>query len=226
MLKSKEGHCGTEEAQVSHASVLPRAMNKQHRVGENSKQGRRFWNVYMISSIHGLSDWAIDNQSAACFQEPSGATWRGCSPARPLLQLLNIVCEVTVVPFGNFTEDKDGEQETFYSFCGKTEPPFSSGDSQWDLRGAQLSYMHPPATSTHVSWPLRHFLKLKASNHGDKICKLIGSTCGWCTFICLWSYWSCPLCLSCHPTVYTLIRSSLLPYWWCHKEVIGRRNHY
>lgn len=129
----------TEEAQVPHASVLPRAMNKQNRVGENSKQGRMFWNVCMISSIHGLTDWAICNLSAACFQEPSWATWCGCSRARLLLQLLNIpvVCGMTVIPFGNFSKDKDGEQETFYYFCGKTEPPFSSGASQWYLRGAQ-----------------------------------------------------------------------------------------
>lgn len=44
-----------------------RAMNKQHGVGENSKQGRRLSNVCMISSIHGLTNWAIDNLSAACF---------------------------------------------------------------------------------------------------------------------------------------------------------------
>lgn len=137
MLKSKEGHCRTEEAQVSHASVLPRAMNKQNRVGENSKQGRMFWNVCVISSIHGLTEWAIYNLSAACFQEPSWATWCGRSRARLLLQLLNIVCEVTVIPFGNFSKAKDDKPESFYSFCGKMEPPSSSGDSQWDLRGAQ-----------------------------------------------------------------------------------------
>lgn len=185
MLKSKEGHCRTEEAQVSHASVLPRAMNKQNHVGENSKQGRMCWTVCVISSIHGLTGWAIYNLSAACFQEPSWATWCGRSPARLLLQLLYIVCEVTVIRFGNFSKDKDGEQEILYS-CGKTEPPFSSGETWEELK---LSYMHPPATSTHVSWPLRHFLKLKAGNHGDKLCKLIGSMWGWYTFICLWSYW-------------------------------------
>lgn len=149
-VKVKEGHCRTEEAQVSHASVLPRAMNKQNRVGENSKQGRMFWNVCMISSIHVLTEWAIYNPSAACFQEPSWATWCGCLRVRLLSQLLNIVCEVTVIPFGNFSKDQDGEQETFHS-CGKTEPPFSSGDSQWYVRGAQ-ALIH--ASSCYINLPV------------------------------------------------------------------------